>query len=733
MRRLRALPIVAVTALVVASCGANSPTPQPSRSAAPPAPSANREPLTPPPPSPAATAAVAPAGLPALADILFPRGDALSSAMNPGPGPVGRPETAWSTSVSTSTFFPILVGGLLVIGAEDGPVMALDARTGAERWQFALASGTNGTSIGSDGHRVVVSDGTAVYGLDAATGADVWTAHVEGVGGRGVIVDGVAYAGTPGGAVGLDMADGSERWRWTGGAPGSAVTTIHVVDGTAYVSSDDGWIRAIDMASNTELPGWGFQAVTPIGNPNVAGDTVYFGTTQQDGPPSGRLYAVDRASGHVRWQFVGPSGRQLIPGPVRDGIVYVSGSDDGIYALRDDGSVATQVWHVDAPRAWFPMVLVGDILYEQRADGSIGAYATADGSLLWETPAITEARGPLVSGGMVFTSNNRGVFAYADGTLVAQLAKSSPEPTRTPAPTPLAIAILSTTIKQFSRADLGLPPQTSSTGVLGTGVGPDGLLYVLDTQPKVTVIDPETGKVVRSWGEQGSSDGQFDVRRDDGNPGYGDIEVGSDGLVYVGDGSNHRIQVFKPDGTFVRKFGSFGTGPGRLGTFENIELGPDGTVYVFSNGGITTFTREGKARWQIQDPIAELIIGMTVTHDGSILVSCEMCRHFIALDPADGRVARLVDVSGYVDGDGLRDCSGDLPQDAAGHIVLSCSLPGASRSTQAVIDEKGTLIGLLTPATPSDVRGVTAFLGKGRAVVLNDDGLAVVRIAMPSD
>ena len=66
-------------------------------------------------------------------------------------------------------------------------------------------------------------------------------------------------------------------------------------------------------------------------------------------------------------------------------------------------------------------------------------------------------------------------------------------------------------------------------------------------------------------GRAGAGPGEFDLSRPDDNPGNGDIAVAKDGTVYVADGTNHRIQAFKPDGTFIRQFGSFGTGPGEFG------------------------------------------------------------------------------------------------------------------------------------------------------------------------
>jgi len=95
--------------------------------------------------------------------------------------------------------------------------------------------------------------------------------------------------------------------------------------------------------------------------------------------------------------------------------------------------------------------------------------------------------------------------------------------------------------------------------------------------------------VARSWGIAGTEAGQFNRPRG--------IAIGPDGQVYVVDSDNARIQVFSPDGTFLRQWGSYcamdtgvgcldpdGDGPLALGDGQFNE--PWGiTVDGDSNGG----------------------------------------------------------------------------------------------------------------------------------------------------
>src|SRR6202051_2905483 len=88
-------------------------------------------------------------------------------------------------------------------------------------------------------------------------------------------------------------------------------------------------------------------------------------------------------------------------------------------------------------------------------------------------------------------------------------------------------------------------------------------LYVADGygNHRVIVFDADTGKYKRHWGAYGH-------KPDDTNPGpykpddppaqqfrnpVHCVELANDGQLYVCDRSNDRIQVFKPDGTFVKE------------------------------------------------------------------------------------------------------------------------------------------------------------------------------------
>ncbi len=112
----------------------------------------------------------------------------------------------------------------------------------------------------------------------------------------------------------------------------------------------------------------------------------------------------------------------------------------------------------------------------------------------------------------------------------------------------------------------------------GIAVGSDGSVYVSDTwNSRVQKFDRE-GKFEAMWGVFQSTNGELT------EPGalYGPraIAVGQDGLVYVMDTGNKRVQSFKPDGTFVGQYGGGGVVDGKFDEPVGLAQDASGDWYV---------------------------------------------------------------------------------------------------------------------------------------------------------
>ena len=180
-------------------------------------------------------------------------------------------------------------------------------------------------------------------------------------------------------------------------------------------------------------------------------------------------------------------------------------------------------------------------------------------------------------------------------------------------------------------------------------VGPDGAVYVLDTDnSRVLKFDAE-GQLLTTWGnlcrmyEERSGCRSKEGAGEFFSP-WG-IAVDAEGFVYVADTWNHRIQKFTADGKFVTQWGTYGMvnaatgGEARFWGPRAVAIGPDGLVYVSDTGNkrIQVFTPEGKfvAQWggkgtldgQLDEPV-----GIAIAPDGTTYVADTWNRRIQAFD-----------------------------------------------------------------------------------------------------
>ena len=82
------------------------------------------------------------------------------------------------------------------------------------------------------------------------------------------------------------------------------------------------------------------------------------------------------------------------------------------------------------------------------------------------------------------------------------------------------------------------------------------------------------------------------------------IAVDSSGNVYVADSGNNRIQKFDPNGTFITKWGTSGSGNGQFDGPDGIAIDDSGNVYVadWNNNRIQKFDSE----WHLHHQVGHL-------------------------------------------------------------------------------------------------------------------------------
>jgi DNA-binding beta-propeller fold protein YncE len=98
----------------------------------------------------------------------------------------------------------------------------------------------------------------------------------------------------------------------------------------------------------------------------------------------------------------------------------------------------------------------------------------------------------------------------------------------------------------------------------------DGGFYVSDGYGNARIHQfTSTGEHIRSWGDPGTKPSQFAVPHD--------LRIADNGELWVADRENDRIQIFSPEGEFIRLIDN-------LARPASLDFGPDGEVYVFELG-----------------------------------------------------------------------------------------------------------------------------------------------------
>lgn len=103
-------------------------------------------------------------------------------------------------------------------------------------------------------------------------------------------------------------------------------------------------------------------------------------------------------------------------------------------------------------------------------------------------------------------------------------------------------------------------------------VDKDGMVFVSDTfNDRVEVFDAD-GKFVRTFGKPGDGPGYF--ARPKG------IAVDGDGHVWVADGVQDRVQVYTPEGQLLIWFGGHGAYPGQFNALAGITIDKNNRVFT---------------------------------------------------------------------------------------------------------------------------------------------------------
>lgn len=350
-----------------------------------------------------------------------PKPAALVQIIKPQPTRV-----LWQAKVGKSSsagFEPALVQGSVYAASQDGTVLRLDARTGAETWRVKVGNSLS-AGVGADDQLIVVgSTEGEVIALDP-NGRVMWRARVssEVLAPPAVAGDVVVVRSADSRLFALDAKDGKRLWVYQRAAPSLTVrSAAGVVIKSGFVFAGFPGGKLVAVALNNGGLRWEGTVALPKGTTELERVADVIGLPflgERDACAvayQGRVACFDMGTGNQVWAREMSSSSGL---SVEDQAVFVSEAGGAVSAL--DRATGTSLWRQDklanrdlsAPLALGNKVAVGDfqgyVHWLSREDGSFIARQATDGSAILAAPIA-------IADGLLVQTSNGGLYALAVG------------------------------------------------------------------------------------------------------------------------------------------------------------------------------------------------------------------------------------------------------------------------------------------------------------------------------
>ena len=292
------------------------------------------------------------------------RGDASHTGVYTGSAPREFHRIKWKFPTGDRIVSsPVIQDKTLYFGGDDGNVYAVDAETGRQIWKRATGGPVSSTPAVANGIVYVGSYDGKFYALDAHTGALKWKFATDGE--RRFEAKGL-HGMQP---KNQTIADAFDIF----------LSSPVIAQDTVYFGSGDGNLYALDAATGDLR--WKFKTGDVVhASPAFADGVLFFGSWDS------YFYAVDAKTGKEKWRFHGGEdplihnqvGFQSSPAVV-DGVIYTGCRDAQLYAL--DAATGKEKWRFDNALSWVitsPAVVNGKVFF-----------ATSDSALYHVVDAAT--------------------------------------------------------------------------------------------------------------------------------------------------------------------------------------------------------------------------------------------------------------------------------------------------------------------------------------------------------
>ena len=282
---------------------------------------------------------------------------------------------------------PAVASGTAYVASTDGNLYAVEIESGAQKWKLELGVRATASPAVDHGTVYLGTYSGRFYAVDAATGKLKWKFQTEG---ERRFAGKHLHGSEP---AGESMPDPFDFY----------LSSPAVWNDAVYFGSGDGNVYALDAATGALR--WKFHTGDVVhASPAISDGTLYIGSWDS------YFYALDAATGKEKWRFKTGEDHKIYnqvgiqsSAAVADGTVYFGCRDSNFYAL--DARTGQKKWAFNNKGSWV-------ITSPAVRDGKV-YFATSDSSLLYGVDGKT--------GTPLFSLNFKGWPIFSSPAIAANM------------------------------------------------------------------------------------------------------------------------------------------------------------------------------------------------------------------------------------------------------------------------------------------------------------------------
>lgn len=219
-------------------------------------------------------------------------------------------EDLWDCFLSSPIAVTNSDGNTVLFGSSDGYLYSVDASKGFIKWKFKTNGSIHSSPTLHNGTVYVGSWDGCMYAINARTGALHWKYQtgqqmgMTGIQASPAVYDGVVYFGARDAHLyALNASNGVMTWKYD--AKNAWIVSSPLIhDGMVYTGTSDSYLF-VGLDAKTGRERFHFKTNGYVfSTPAVSGSTAYIGDF------TGRLFAIDVASGEKRFNYFSTESRQ---------------------------------------------------------------------------------------------------------------------------------------------------------------------------------------------------------------------------------------------------------------------------------------------------------------------------------------------------------------------------------------------------------------------------------------